>query len=79
MAKSAELRLIRADSSSDKWFLPAEEVERLAQANGISAVPSVMGFEHARTCLGPSIAAVVVVTISAWLISKRRRQPSVNN
>jgi hypothetical protein len=29
-AKAAELTLIRADPSSDKWFLPAEEVERLA-------------------------------------------------
>ncbi|RDJ93186.1 hypothetical protein B4Q13_23650 [Lacticaseibacillus rhamnosus] len=38
-AKAAEITLIRADPSSDQWFLPAEEVERLAQANGIPDVP----------------------------------------
>jgi hypothetical protein len=75
-AKAGELTLIRADPSSDKWFLPAEEVERLAQANSIPAVPSLTLFERTSTWFGLSIAAVVlVVSISAWL-SRRRREPS---
>jgi hypothetical protein len=76
-AKTAELTLIRANPSSDKWFLPAGEVERLAQANDIPAVPSLTLFERASTWLGLSIAAVVlVVSISAWLLIRRRREPS---
>jgi hypothetical protein len=76
-AKAADLTLIRADPSSDKWFLPAEGVERLAQANGIPAVPSPTPIERASTWLGLSIAAgVLVMSISTWLLIRRRRQPS---
>jgi hypothetical protein len=76
-AKAAELTLIRAGPSSDRWFLPADEVERLAQANGIPAAPSLTLLGRAGTWLGLSIAAVVlVVGVSAWLLSRRRRQPS---
>ena len=76
-AKAAELTLIRAAPSSDKWFLPAEEVERLAQANGIPAAPSLTLLGRAGTWLGLSIAAVVlVVSLSAWLLIRRRRQPA---
>jgi hypothetical protein len=73
-AKAAELTLIRADPSSDKWFLPAEEVERLAQANGIPAVSSLPLVERPSTWLGLDIAAVVlVVSVSVWLLIRRRR------
>jgi hypothetical protein len=76
-AKAAELTLTRADPSSDKWFLPAEEVERLAQANGIPAVPSLTLLERASTWLGLSIAAVVlVVSTCAWLWIRSWRPPS---
>jgi hypothetical protein len=76
-AKAADLTLIRAGPSSDKWFLPAEEVERLAQANGIPALPSPGLFERPSTWVGLSIVAVVLVmSISTWLLIRRRRSPS---
>jgi hypothetical protein len=76
-AKAAELTLIRTAPSSDKWFVPAEEVERLAQANGIPAVPSLTLFERASTWLGLGIATVVlIVSLSAWPWIRRRRQAS---
>src|SRR5262245_13760250 len=40
-AKATEVTLIRTSPASDKWILPAEEVERLAQANGIPDAPSL--------------------------------------
>ena len=75
-AKATELTLIRSDPSSDNWFLPAEEVERLAQTNGIPAVPTLTLFERASSWFGVSIVAVVLVVMSAWLLIRRRRQPS---
>jgi hypothetical protein len=79
-AKASELTLIRADPSSDKWFLPAEEVERLAEANGIPGLPSPSLFQPAITWLGLSLAAVVLVgSISVWLLFRRRQEHQVNN
>jgi hypothetical protein len=75
-AKATELTLIRADPSSDKWFFPAEELERLAQTNGIPSVRTLTLFEHASSWLGVSIVAVLLVVTSAWLLIRRRRQPS---
>jgi hypothetical protein len=76
-AKAAELTLIRAAPSSDNWSVPAEEVERLAQANGIPAVPSPTFFERASKRLGLGIATVVlVVSVSVWPLIRRRRQQS---
>jgi hypothetical protein len=78
-AKASELTLIRADPSSDKWFLPAEEVERLAEANGIPGLPSPSLFQPAITWLGLSIAAIVLVgSISVWLLFRRRQEHPVN-
>jgi hypothetical protein len=75
-AKATELTLIRADPSGDQWFIPVEEVERLAQANGIPGVPSPSLFHGASTQLGVSVAAaVVVVIIGAWLFLRARRWP----
>jgi hypothetical protein len=75
-SKAADLTLIRADPSSEKWFLPAQEVERLAQANGIPDVPSPAFFARASPWVGVSVAAaVVVVSISGWLLIRARRQP----
>ena len=72
-AKATEITLIRPDPSSDKWFLPAEEVERLAQANGIPAVPSRTLFERPSTWLALGIAALVLVgSIAAWLLMRRQ-------
>ena len=76
-AKAGELTLIRASPSSIKWFLPAGEVERLAQANGIPAVPSPALFERASTWLWLSMAALVLlVSTIACLLIRTRRQPS---
>jgi hypothetical protein len=79
-AKASELTLIRADPSSDKWFLPTEEVERLAEANGIPGLPPPSLFQRASTWLGLSIAAVVLVgTISASLLIRGRQEHPVNS
>jgi hypothetical protein len=59
-AKASELTLIRADASSDKWFLPVDEVERIALANGIPNVPSSF-WERTGVWLGVIVAAIVVV------------------
>jgi hypothetical protein len=79
-AKASELTLIRANPSSDKWFLPTEEVERLAPANGIAGLPSPSRSQRANTWLGLSIATVVlVVSISAWLLIRSRQDHPVNH
>src|SRR5262249_30193633 len=77
-AKAAELTLIREGPSSDKWFLSAEEVERLAQANGIPAEPAPSLFERGGTWLGLVVAAAVaaVVSMCGWLFLRARRQPA---
>ena len=79
-AKASELTLIRTDISSDRWFLPPEDVERLAQANGIPGLRSPSHVQPTRTSLGPSIVAIALVgSISAWLLIRRRQQHPVNN
>src|SRR5262249_29715057 len=60
-ATATDLTLIRRSPASDKWFLPAEEVERLAQANGIPDEPSLALFDSSTAWLGLGIAAVVVI------------------
>jgi hypothetical protein len=78
-AKAAELTLIRADSSGEQWFLATEEVERLAQANGIPDVPSPAPFQRASTwlwlCVAAAVVLVMVLSISAWLLLRTRRRP----
>jgi hypothetical protein len=75
-AKASELILIRADPSSDKWFLAADEVERLAEANGIPGVPPPTLFQRASTWLGLSVlAAVAAVSGGAWLLLRAWRRP----
>ncbi len=72
--RTSELILIRADPSSIRWFLPAEEVERLAEANGIPGVPRPTLFQRASTWLGLSaVAAVLAVSLGAWLLLRARR------
>ena len=79
-AKASELTLIRAAPSSDKWFLPAEEVERLAKANGIPGLPSPSLFPRASIWLGLCLAAVVLAgSIRAWLLIRRRQEHPVNH
>jgi hypothetical protein len=79
-AKASELTLIRANPSSDKWFLPTEEVERLALANGIPGLRSPSHSQEANTWLGLSIATVVLVgSVSAWLLIRSRQEHPVNN
>ena len=79
-AKASQLTLIRAQPTSDNWFLPQEEVERLAQANGIPDPPFVdpSMFELlwwfwplAVPCL--IIAAVLVMTLWILFASNRNR------
>jgi hypothetical protein len=75
-AKADDITLIRADPSSQKWFLPTEEVERLAQANGILDLASPTLFERANIWLWLSVAAVAVVSICTWLLIRARRRPA---
>lgn len=74
-AKADELTLVRANPSSENWYLPADEVERLAQANGIPAAPSRTRFERVSLWLWPVVAALVV-GISACLLIRRRPRRS---
>jgi len=74
-AKADELTLVRTDPESDKWFLPADEVERLAQANRIPDVPSLSLFEPAIAWIGFGILVVLVVSAGAWLLIRKRRRP----
>lgn len=73
-AKATELTLIRADPASDQWYLPVDEVERLAQANGIPGLPSATLFQFASTWLGLTAAAAVVVSLAAWLLLRARQR-----
>jgi hypothetical protein len=77
-AKAAELTLIRADPSGDQWFLATEEVERLAQANGIPDEPPPTPVQRASTWHGLGVAAAVVLvlflSIGVWLLLRTRRR-----
>ena len=67
---------MRANASDERWFLPAEEVERLAQANGIPDVPVPTLLEHPLTWLGLCGAgAVVLAGCGAWLLLRVWRRP----
>lgn len=75
--KATELALIRTGRSSTKWFLPGEEVERLAQANGIPSVPSPPSLFERVGVLLAILAAVwaTVACVSVWLVIRAQRVP----
>jgi hypothetical protein len=49
---ASKLTLVRASPTSDRWFLPGEEVERLAKSNGIPNPPLVDFPEFLETFFG---------------------------
>src|SRR5262249_5957999 len=73
-ARASELTLMRTDPSGDKWFLPWEEVERLAQANGIPSVPEPASWERQTVRFAVIGAGVVVVAaLAGWLLFRARQ------
>lgn len=76
-AKASELTLVRAEPSGDRWFLPGEEVERVAHANGIPR-PSPLALSERETMLavlwgGGATLVVVLALTTLWRVRRRRQ------
>ncbi len=56
--ETSELRLIRTTPSSERWFVPAEEVERVAKGLPPPNDPRLL----------LSVVLVLVTVIAAWLM-----------
>jgi hypothetical protein len=75
LAKATELQLVRIGSPNDRWYLPADEVERIAAANGIPR-NAPMGAPAATFWLAiVALLAVLVLALVllAWVMWPRSR------
>jgi hypothetical protein len=77
-AKATELTLIRAQPTSDQWFLPQGEIERLAQSNGIPDPPVVdpSMFELLWWLVPLAVVGLLIATVlvmALWLLSRSKR------
>lgn len=66
-----ELHLVRQSPDSDSWQLAPGEVERTAQAGGVS-LPQPQPRQWLPVAVGTAVAAVLLALV-IWLAARRRR------
>lgn len=77
-AKASKLKLIRDDAANQQWYLPADEVERIAKLNQIAEPSPWEMTERQRllSYLGGGVVVLValaVIIAMAWRKSGRRQ------
>jgi hypothetical protein len=74
-AAASEVELVRSDASSDRWYLPESEVERLADANDIAKVSPLLAAGQPlwqwAVAVGGLLVVLLLAVLCAWLMFRR--------
>ncbi len=75
-AKASELTLVRDDATGEKWFLSADDVQRLAQQLGIAHEPLSTSWDQAVVLPLALLFGVAIAGVCAWALLRLRRAGS---